>query len=77
MKRSYNIIHKPIKIFGFLTVHLSFVLTFVHWSYAQTCPDWIKERENMPLCPSARDASILPEIMPYFGTYLNLSFENR
>lgn len=39
-------------------------MIFVHWAYAQTCPDWIKKRENMPLCPVHGDPSILPETYP-------------
>ena len=31
---------------------------------SSTCPEWIKNKEDLPLCPDASQASILPETFP-------------
>lgn len=51
-----------------------FLLTLGIFAFAQAdnparrsqraCPDWIKTRNNLPLCPTSGQASILPETFP-------------
>ena len=31
---------------------------------SDSCPDWINNRNNLPLCPTSRQASILSESFP-------------
>ena len=56
--------HSVILIFLCFSGFVSFLpFSFVH-AQTRPCPDWIKSRNNLPLCPTSRQASILSETFP-------------
>ena len=50
-----------------ISLSLVFFILFVgliERGISDSCPDWIKNRSNLPLCPTSRQASILSESFP-------------